>query len=131
MFVLDFLCIHPFEDGNGRMSRLLTLLLLYKSGYMVGKYIGIEKLIENTKDIYYETLESSSYGWHKNDYLPFLRYYLGILIDKCIGKFTKKDIIEGCHDISKITVNRTLAELLKNNYIKKIGVGRSTAYLKI
>lgn len=74
MFILDFLCIHPFNDGNGRMSRLLTLLLLYRAGYIVGKYISIEKVIETTKDTYYEALQSSSQGWHEeeNDYAHFV-----------------------------------------------------------
>lgn len=74
MFVLDFLCIHPFDDGNGRLSRLLTLLLLYRAGYMIGMYISIEKLIEQTKMNYYEALEASSLGWYEgeNDYLPFV-----------------------------------------------------------
>lgn len=160
MFILDFLCIHPFNDGNGRMSRLLTLLLLYKSGYIVGKYISIEKLIENTKDVYYDSLQSSSFGWHKNknDYLPFLRYSLGILIkaynefedrvehlrhrklskpdrikhfiDNNVGKFTKKDISNKYPDISKITVDRTISNLVKSGYILKVGIGRSTSYIK-
>ena len=64
MFILDFLCIHPFNDGNGRMSRLLTLLLLYRAGYIVGKYISLEMLIEKTKTTYYEALQASSFGWH-------------------------------------------------------------------
>ena len=83
MFILDFLCIHPFNDGNGRMSRLLTLLLSYKSGYIVGKYISIEKLIEKSKDTYYEQLQASSYRWHENenDYEPFVEYYLGVIIE--------------------------------------------------
>ena len=83
MFVLDFLCVHPFNDGNGRLSRLLTLLLLYRSGYIVGKYISIEKLIEQTKEIYYESLQLSSAGWHenKNDYEPFVKYMLGVIVD--------------------------------------------------
>ena len=82
MFILDFLCIHPFNDGNGRMSRLLTLLLLYRSGYIVGKYISIEKTIEQTKDTYYEALQSSSIGWHEeeNDYAHFVRYMLGVIL---------------------------------------------------
>ena len=76
MFILDFLCIHPFNDGNGRMSRLLTLLLLYRSGYIVGKYISIEKLISDTKETYYEALQASSYNWHEgtNDYAPYTSY---------------------------------------------------------
>ena len=75
MFILDFLCIHPFNDGNGRMSRLLTLLLLYRAGYIVGKYISIEHLIEKTKDSYYECLQESSIDWHEdnNNYAPFVQ----------------------------------------------------------
>ena len=82
IFILDFLCIHPFNDGNGRMSRLLTLLLLYRSGYIVGKYISIEKLISDTKETYYEALQASSYNWHEgtNDYAPFVTYMLGVLV---------------------------------------------------
>ena len=82
MFVLDFLCIHPFNDGNGRMARLLTLLLLYRSGYIVGKYISLEKVIEQSKETYYVTLQQSSCGWHENenDYAPFVRYLLGTFV---------------------------------------------------
>ena len=160
MFILDFLCIHPFNDGNGRMSRLLTLLLFYRAEYIVGKYISLEKLIENSKDTYYEALRDSSSGWHdnKNDYAPFVRYYLGILqkayndfeeritylkhrglskpdrikavIDRKVGKATKKEIMEFCPDISKVTVERTLTALVKEGYLVKIGSGRSVAYGK-
>ena len=160
MFVLDFLCIHPFNDGNGRMSRLLTLLLYYRVGYIVGKYISLEKLIENSKDTYYEVLQDSSKEWHGNnsDYAPFVRYYLGILqkayhefeeriahlkkrglskpdrikevIDRKIGKITKQEILEFCPDISKVTVERTLTALVKEGYLTKIGKGRSVAYGK-
>ena len=160
MFILDFLCIHPFNDGNGRMSRLLTLLLCYRARYIVGKYISIEKLIESSKETYYEVLQASSLGWHenKNDYVPFVRYYLGILlksykefeervdylqyrkqpkteriqtiIDRKIGKFTKKEIMDACPDISKITIERTLSALVKDGFIVKIGAGRTTAYGK-
>jgi Fic family protein len=160
MFVFDFLCIHPFNDGNGRMSRLLTLLLFYRAGYIVGKYISLEKLIESSKDTYYEVLGDCSADWHenKNDYAPFVRYYLGILlkaynefedrvrhlqhrglskpdrikavIDRKIGKITKKEIMESCPDISKITVERTLATLVKDGYLVKIGAGRAVAYGK-
>lgn len=159
MFILDFLCIHPFNDGNGRMSRLLTLLLLYKSGYIVGKYISIEKLIEKSKDTYYEQLQASSYEWHenKNDYEPFVEYYLGVVIAaykefsgrvqtliesgmnkperirevirKHIGKITKSQIMEKCPDISDTTVQRTLTELLKKNEIIKLSGGRYTSYI--
>jgi len=160
MFILDFLNIHPFNDGNGRMNRLLTLLLLYRAGYLVGKYISLEKLIENSKDTYYEVLKDSSVDWHENksDYAPFVRYYLGVLqkayhefeervthlqhrglskpdrvksvIDRKIGKITKQEIIESCPDISKITIERTLTSLVKSGYLIKIGGGRSVAYGK-
>ncbi len=82
MFILDFLCIHPFSDGNGRMSRLITLLLLYRSNYIVGKYISIEQIIEQSKETYYETLEVGSRQWHENenDYEPFVRYMLGVIV---------------------------------------------------
>ena len=159
MFVLDFLCIHPFNDGNGRMSRLLTLLLLYRSGYIVGKYISIERVIEQSKETYYETLHQSSFGWHENenDYAPFVRYLLGtivaayrdfssrvqllitsglskperirVLIKDTLGKITKAEIMEKCPDISQITVQRTLNELQKQGEIIKLSGGRYTAYI--
>ena len=159
MFILDFLCIHPFSDGNGRMSRLLTLLLLYRSGYKVGKYISIEKLIADSKETYYEVLQDSSSGWHDetNDYLPFVQYMLGIivaayreferrasvLVDKTvskpgriediikntIGPITKAEIMMQCRDISQITVQRTLNDLVKNDKIQKLGGGRYTKYI--
>ncbi len=159
MFILDFLCVHPFNDGNGRMSRLLTLLLLYRCGYIVGKYISIEKLIADTKDSYYEALRESSVGWHQaeNDYLPFVRYTLGvitaayrefasrveILITKGIskpdrireivrnttGKITKSQIMLLCPDISQKTVERALADMLSSGEIIKIGGGRYTSYI--
>ena len=159
MFILDFLCVHPFNDGNGRMSRLLTLLLLYKSGYIVGKYISIEKLIERSKDTYYETLKASSTGWHEgtNDYIPFVEYYLGVIIASYrefssrvqtliesgmskpekvreiirnhVGKITKAQIMQKCPDISLVTVQRTLAELVEKNEVIKISGGRYTSYI--
>ena len=159
MFVLDFLCIHPFNDGNGRMSRLLTLLLLYRAGYIVGKYISIEKLIEESKETYYEALQQSSQKWHEeaNDYAPFVRYTLGgvaaayrdfsrrvqalaasdmskpdrirEIIKGTLGKITKAEIIEQCPDISQITVQRTLADLQKSGEILKLGGGRYTSYI--
>jgi len=81
-FILDFLCIHPFTDGNGRLSRILNLMLLYQSGYDVGRYISLEKIIEDSKDTYYEALETSSAGWHegKHDLVPWLEYSHGVLI---------------------------------------------------
>lgn len=91
VFICDFLCIHPFNDGNGRMSRLLTLLLLYKNGYSVGKYISIEKQIEKTKDRYYEALEEADAGWHeeKNDPTPFIRYMLQAILS-CYTDFEER-----------------------------------------
>lgn len=159
VFILDFLCIHPFNDGNGRMSRLLTLLLLYKAGYIVGKYISLEKIIEKTKDTYYDALQESSLNWHEeiNDYKPFVEYTLGIVLNAYrefservnvlitkdlskpdrirevikskVGKITKKEIIEVCPDISKTTIERTLVSLQNSNEIIKLGGGRYTSYL--
>ena len=159
MFILDFLCIHPFEDGNGRMSRLLTLLLFYRAGFIVGKYISIEMLIEQTKETYYEALQDSSANWHKssNTYVPFIKYYLGLLvkasnefesrveylssekvskpervkrlIQNTVGKISKKQILEKCPDISTKTVERTLADLLKQGVVEKIGASSATSYV--
>lgn len=157
VFIMDFLCIHPFNDGNGRMSRLLTLLLLYRAGYNVGKYISIEKLIERTKGAYYDELQESSDGWHEeeNDYIPFVTYQLGVILaayrefsDRVrivnentrkpnrvrdiikghLGKITKAEILAQCPDISQTTVQRALNDLLKSGEIIKIGGGRYTSY---
>ncbi len=158
MFILDFLCIHPFNDGNGRMSRLLTLLLLYRAGYIVGKYISIEKIIEKSKDTYYEALQASSVNWHneENAYEPFVKYMLGVIvkayrdfssrvillttsdlskpervreiIKENVGTITKSDIMKKCPDISQITIQRAIADLVANNDIIKIGGGRYTKY---
>ena len=159
MFILDFLCVHPFNDGNGRMSRLLTLLLLYQSGFIVGKYISLEKIIEDSKETYYEVLQDSSVNWHegKNDYRPFVNYMLGVIIrayrdfesrvelvtdpsiskaDRIseiirnhIGPITKSELLKMNPDISDTTVQRALADLLKSNKIIKIGGGRYTKYV--
>ena len=159
VFILDFLCIHPFNDGNGRMSRLLTLLLLYRAGYTVGKYISLEKMISDSKETYYEVLQQSSENWQdrKNDYEPFVSYLLGTVvaayrdfigrvesvtteglskpervreeIKKHLGSITKTEIMENCPDISQVTVQRALAELLKNEEIIKISGGRYTKYI--
>lgn len=159
MFVLDFLCIHPFNDGNGRMSRLLTLLLLYRSGYIVGKYISIEKMIESSKETYYEALQASSTGWHEenNDYIPFTIYMLGIvlasyrefssrvrmlttsgftkgerigeIIKQTVGTITKTEIMKKCPDISQITIQRALIDLQEQGKISKVGGGRYTKYI--
>lgn len=160
LFILDFLCIHPFSDGNGRMSRLLTLLLLYRHGYMVGKYISIESLIEKTKDNYYATLEQSTKCWHEgeNDFWPFVRYMLGVLLaayrefesriavmfdakmtkeerirkfaDEKIGLFTKTEIIQSCPDIAATTIEKVLSEMRREGIIKTVGAGRGTKWCK-
>ncbi|HBT97459.1 MAG TPA: cell filamentation protein Fic [Desulfobulbaceae bacterium] len=160
LFIFDFLCVHPFNDGNGRMSRLLTLLLFYRAGHTTGRYISIEKIIEGSKATYYEVLRESSQGWHENDndYAPFVRYLLGVLLKACreldtrsrlltdggkskpeqiaewiagqIRPFGKRDILEALPDISQITVERTLAALLKTGVIHKRGGGPATTYTK-
>ena len=159
--VFDFLCIHPFNDGNGRMSRLLTLMLLYQHGYIVGKYISLEKLIEENKQSYYEALQASSADWEtgQNNYMPFLLYLLGIILksyrefesrvehivtrklgkadrvrmifDQKPGKISKADIVCFCPDISLSFIERTLKQMLESGEIKKIGAGRATAYIKL
>ena len=158
MFIIDFLCIHPFNDGNGRMSRLLTLLLLYQNDYIVGRYISLEKLIERTKDSYYDALQSSSQGWieDENNYEHFVKYILGIitaayreffdrahiveekkvpkpdrieeLIKNHLGTITKAEIVKEASGISTTTVQRTLTDLVKAEKIIKIGNGRYTKY---
>ena len=158
IFIFDFVSIHPFNDGNGRMSRLLTLLLLYKSNYFVGKYISIEKLIEETKEVYYDALGNSSIGWHdnKNDYSSFVEYYLGIIlaaykefafrVEYNINKkmtaiervssifmvsvipISKSYIMEKCPDISETTIERSLKNLLDDKCIEKISGGRYSMY---
>ena len=159
MFILDFLCIHPFDDGNGRMSRLLTVLLYYRAGFIVGKYISLEMIIEQTKETYYEALQQCSQNWHENQncYESFVTYYLGVilkasrefedrieylsfkkitkadrvqkLIETTVGKITKKEILEKCPDISTKTVERTLAELVKAGVIEKVGASSATGYV--
>ena len=160
MFIFDFLCIHPFHDGNGRMSRLLTLLLLYRSGFLVGKYISIEMLIEESKSEYYEVLQASSMHWHENgcDMRPYVEYTLGIIlkayrelesrveglvtarmskadriravVNATLGKMTKRDILVKCPDISTAMVELTLKALLDEGVIRKIGNGRASAYVR-
>ena len=160
LFIRDFLCIHPFNDGNGRMSRLLTILLLYKCGYRVGKYISIESKIEKTKDNYYGALENSSDGWHedKNDGKAFIKYMLGVIlaayrdlesrielvgekgntaeivrkaVEGTLGKFTKNDIMNKCPNIGKASVENALKELISSGFIEKRGAGRATYYIRL
>lgn len=159
-FALDFLCIHPFKEGSGRISRLLVLLLLYRSGFFAGMYVSLERILELSRDVYYDALRHCSEGWHtnSNDYLPFVRYFLGLFLkvyrdfndrvalcrkgnlskadriwmvfDKKVGQIRKSDILAFCPDVSQTTIERTLAELLRQNLIVKVGNGRGAAYLK-
>lgn len=159
VFVHDFLCIHPFRDGNGRMSRLLTTLLLYKSGYYVGKYISLEAKIAKIKDAYYDSLNESQEEWHeeKDNPIPFIKYILSIIdmsykdfeerlelvkkkvnaneqvelaFDRKIGKIKKSDIVELCPNISVSAVEKGIAKLLSEGKIRKEGSGKNTFYIK-
>lgn len=159
--ILDFLCIHPFRDGNGRMSRLLSLLLLYKNGYDAGKYVSFEEQINNCKAYYYEALKQSSTGWdtNENTYFPFIENFLSTLymcykeLDKRFAvvhgkKITKKARIEAtvlnsltplskaeiCKilpDVSPTTVESVLGAMVKSGAIKRIGSSRSSRYIKV
>ena len=156
-FICDFLCIHPFLDGTGRMSRLLTTLLLYRAGYEVGKYISLEAKIAKNKGAYYDALELSQTGWHeeKDDPTPFIKYLLGTIIsayrdfedrmeiispssedtvrkavESRIGKFTKREITELCPNISASTVERNLRAMVNRGELKKQGAGKSTVYIR-
>lgn len=157
VFIHDFLCIHPFIDGNGRMSRLLTTLLLYRSGYEIGKYISLEAKIAKNKEAYYDALELSQNGWHEeaDDPTAFIKYLLGTIIaayrdfndrmnmiasssfdtvcnavNSRIGKFTKREILELCPSVSASTVERHLKKLCADGEISKNGGGRSTFYVR-
>lgn len=159
IFIHDFLCIHPFLDGNGRMSRLLTTLLLYRSGYMVGKYISLEAKIAKNKNLYYDALELSQSKWHEgnDDPTPFIKYLLGTIIsayrdfeermdivsdkdsamdivikavETRIGKFTKADIVALCASISTSSVESSLKKLVRNGVIEKHGNGKATFYTR-
>jgi Fic family protein len=160
VFVVDFLSIHPFTDGNGRVSRLLQTLLLYQAGYYVNAYVSMEKLIGNSKERYFQALQYSSIFWNDgtNNYEPFVLYFLEILgegcrefeirthylygdrkskpervrevIDRWPGAVTKRDIMEQCPDISRVTVERALTAMVKEGYIGKTGGGPKTAYIR-
>lgn len=134
-FILDFLCIHPFNDGNGRMSRLLTLLLLYKNGYDVGKYISIEKQIEMTKDRYYDVLEAADVGWHerKNDPTPFIRYLLTVILacytefEDRVGLMNKSDVTDSAYDIVRKYAENKIGKFTSGEVIADCpGIGRSS-----
>lgn len=159
IFITDFLCIHPFNDGNGRMSRLLTTLLLYRCGYVVGRYISIESKIEKTKAKYYAVLEQSGDGWHTadNNPTPFVKYLLGIILSAYrdfesrvdifeekqpavelvrkavgnkIGKFTKSEIMELVPSIGKTSIENALKKLLEEKVIERHGSGKATFYTR-
>ena len=117
-FILDFLCIHPFNDGNGRMSRLLTLLMLYQNGYFVGQYVSIEKMIAESKEDYYQALSLSNKNWHKekNDSKPFIKYMLGIIL-ACYKEFESRINIVG-----KSGVKSSAYDIVKCFVMNKIGV---------
>ncbi len=159
VFIRDFLCIHPFNDGNGRMSRLLTTLLLYRSGYMIGRYISLESKIAQNKSLYYNALEQCQRGWMENeeDPTPFIKYLLQTilaayrdfedrvaLIDEKlpaietvrravynrIGKFTKSEVMELCPMLSKASVESAIKQLVEQGLLVKHGGGRSTFYTR-
>lgn len=160
VFIHDFLCIHPFNDGNGRMSRLLTTLLLYRSGFYVGKYISLEAKIANNKDLYYEALQASQDGWleGKDDPVPFIKYLLGTILAaykdfgerfslvedkkpaleivrmatlKKIGRFTKQDIRELCPSLSISSIEGALRTLVDNGELRREGAGKNICYYRI
>lgn len=160
IFIHDFLCIHPFNDGNGRMSRLLTTLLLYRNGFYVGKYISLEAKIAKNKDLYYEALDQAQTGWHEGteDAVPFIKYLLGTILAACkdfedrfalvetklsaletvnrasmnkIGRFTKQDIRELCPSLSVSSIEGALRKLVKAGELKKEGAGKNTCYYRL
>ena len=159
IFIHDFLCVHPFNDGNGRMSRLLTTLLLYRAGYVVGKYVSLEKKIAELKDLYYDSLNMSQNGWHEgeDDPTPFIKYILKTIIAaykdfeerieiidikepaieqvrvavyKKIGKFTKSEIMEMCPKLGRASVENSLTALVKEEVLERRGSGRGTYYVR-
>ena len=160
MFITDLRCIRPFDTGNEKICRLLALLLMLRAGYVAGKYISIDELIDESILTYSNVLQASSEGWEeqRNNYSIFAAYYLSVMckaysrfegmlkmpgqkklskpdkikqiIDTKGGSVTKKEIMELCPDISKVTVERALTDLVKKGYIVKTGGGPSTAYVK-
>ena len=160
VFIHDFLCIHPFNDGNGRMSRLLTTLLLYRSGFYVGKYISLEAKIAKNKDLYYVALSQSQNGWHEGteDVLPFVKYLLGTILaaykdfeeraalveqklpaletvrkasKSKVGRFNKQDIRELCPALSDSSIEGALRKLVAAGELKKEGNGKNTCYFRL
>ena len=159
VFIHDFLCIHPFNDGNGRMSRLLTTLLLYRSGFYVGKYISLEAKIAGHKDLYYDALGASQIGWHEgtDDPVPFIKYLLSTILaayrdfedrfalvevkrsaldtvrlaaQNRIGRFTKQDIRELCPSLSLSSVEGSLRKMVELGELQREGNGKSTFYIR-
>ena len=160
VFIHDFLCIHPFNDGNGRMSRLLTALLLYRSGFYVGKYVSLEAKIAKNKDLYYEALAAAQPGWHDGteDVVPFIKYLLGTILaaykdfeDRMalveiklpalemvrrasynkIGRFNKQDIRELCPTLSDSSIEGALRKLVASGELRKEGKGKNTCYFGV
>jgi len=160
VFVHDFLCIHPFNDGNGRMSRLLTTLLLYRNGFYVGKYISLEAKISKNKDLYYNALGQAQIGWHEGneDAVPFIKYLLGTILSAYrdfeerfelvetklpaletvrkatsnkIGHFTKQDIRELCPSLSISSIEGALRKLVESGELKREGSGKNICYHRI
>lgn len=160
IFIHDFLCIHPFNDGNGRMSRLLTTLLLYRNGFYVGKYISLEAKIAQNKDLYYTALRQAQEGWHEGteDAVPFIKYLLGIILSAYrdfedrfslveqkkpaletvrqatlnkIGRFSKQDIRELCPALSVSSIEGALRKLVASGELKREGNGKSTCYYRL
>ena len=160
-FILDFLCVHPFTDGNGRLSRILNLMLLYQAGYDVGRYISLERIIEGSKDTYYEALQASSVGWHDgaHDLMPWIEYSHGVLIAayvefeqrvgqmgtgrgakrkrviECIGHmpgtFRYADIERACPGVSRPTIVRVLGALRDAGEIRCIKGGRDALWERV
>ncbi len=160
IFIHDFLCIHPFNDGNGRMSRLLTTLLLYRSGFYVGKYISLEAKIAKNKVLYYDALGLAQIGWHEGteDSIPFVKYLLGTILaayrdfaDRFalvetklpaletvrratmnkIGRFTKQDIRELCPSLSISSIEGSLRKLVASGELKREGTGKNICYFRL
>ncbi len=160
VFIHDFLCIHPFNDGNGRMSRLLTLLLLYRCGFYVGRYISLEAKIAKNKDLYYSALRESQTGWHEGteDAVPFIKYILGTVLaaykdfedrfalveikrtaletvrmasQSKIGRFTKQDIRELCPSLSLSAIESALRKMVDSGELKREGSGKNICYYRL
>ncbi|HZK69637.1 MAG TPA: Fic family protein [Paludibacter sp.] len=136
IFIHDFLCIHPFYDGYGRMGRLLTTLLLYRNGFYVGKYISLEAKIEKNKDLYNDARNRSQDGWHEGteDAIPFVKYILSIILaayKDFEDRFTKQDIRDLCPSLSVSSIEGSLRKLVSTGELKSEGLGKSTTYIRL